>query len=103
MSDLREAIASWTRFVADLRDELPHERWSELVKMDSHLVDAAGRWADLLDVVEGGGRIIAETPCEHGEVKAHPILGQRYSSGEFRYCTDAVRSSHRRVVLGDET
>ena len=96
MSDLRQAIANWTRFVADLRDELPHEQWSELVKKDSHLVDAAGRYADLLDVVEAGGRIIAETPCEHGSHVYHRIHG-------YHPANPKCDGGERRVVLRDDT
>ena len=100
MSDLRQAIANWTRFVADLRDELPHEQWSELVKKDSHLVDAAGRYADLLDVVEAGGRIIAETPCPHGEFEDGHLIKGGHPESSIAYC---ATYPERRVVLGDDT
>ena len=94
MSDLRTAIRFFDRYTAD---EAP---------LMAALVEAAKAYADLLDVVEVGGRIIAETPCEHGQTEQHSTCG--HDVGCRWWCADEEGEScagygQRRVVLGDDT
>ena len=89
MSDLR-------KYIDEIRDS--YDIGNDDFRMPDHLWElcqSAEKWADLLDVVEAGGRIIAETPCEHGQMNHWP------TSIDAPYSMRC--EGERRVVLGDDT
>ena len=94
MSDLR-------KYIDEIRDS--YDIGNDDFRMPDHLWElcqSAEKWAVLLDVVEAGGRIIAETPCPHGEFEDGHLIKGGHPESSIAYC---ATYPERRVVLGDDT
>lgn len=67
---LREAVSSEGRVVDQLCDSFSNHTWVRLNLVNPiRLAFSAARF--LLSVVESGGRLVVEAPCEHGALEPH--------------------------------
>ena len=97
MSDLSEALDRHGLTVAGQRRRglrtYAGEEGAILRAEDAALIRQAARsHLALVERVEAGGRIIVETPCEHGEVGAHPTkwMGEPCPGGSRVDVTEEV-------------
>ena len=92
---LREAVSSEGRVVDHLCDSFSNHTWVRL-NLVNPIRRAFGAARFLLSLLDEGGRLVVEAPCEHGIHDVHPFPGKRI--GDLPYCP----GGSRRVVWPKE-